>query len=361
MWFDLIKAGVAAVLHLFLFWNFGSAFVCLFSKTARTAQERIVIGFFLYYALFQVVTLPMMFAQRRLSELAALWGVLVVAACAGSFYIRRKKAGGQLRVLGAGIPTGVWKERLRFWRLAPVLIALVHVALVSAIYSSYWDATYYVGNVSFSVYTDSIGTIDPLTGELLSAFDLRHCLATYHMHDAVVCRLLGLHPLIETKTVMVIVVTIVLNLLYHRFGRFLFGKNDRAVALFMGFSLLVNVCTYTAYTASSFVLLRTYEGKAVTGAITSMFLLYWFLQLSRKEEAYAWRALFVTAWGAAAISSSAWFLVIMSIGVFALVRLIASKRFRELLWCGLCMAPAVAMLFGYLLNRLGLLVIPVRG
>ena len=39
------------------------------------------------------------------------------------------------------------------------------------------------------------------------------------MHDAVVCCLLGLHPLIETKTVMVIVVTIVLNLLYHRFGR----------------------------------------------------------------------------------------------------------------------------------------------
>lgn len=361
MWFDLIKAGVAVALHLFLFWDFGSAFACLCSRKQRASQERIVIGFFLYYAVFQMAALPMMFAQRRLSELAVLWGIVVAAACAGSFYIRRKKDGRQLRVMGVGAPLGPWRERLRFWRLAPVLVALAQVVLVSAVYSSYWDATYYVGNVSFSVYTDSIGTIDPLTGNLLNTFDLRHCLATYHMHDAVVCRMLGLHPLIETKTVMVVVVTVVLNLLYHRFGRFLFGKNDRAVALFMGFALLVNVCTYTAFTSSSFVLLRTYEGKAITGAVTSMFLLYWFLQISRKEEAYGWRSLFVTAWGAAAISSSAWFLVIMSIGVFALVRLITARKLWELVWCGICMAPALVMMFGYLLDRLGLLTIPVRG
>ena len=216
-----------------------------------------------------------------------------------------------------------------------------------------------MGKFSLSQYKNYIYTINPNYGRLLDSFDIKHCLATYHMNDAVMCRLFQIHPMIETKTIMVVVITILLNLVYGQYAKFFFKENFRARGLFMGFAFLINLCSYTAYTSSSFVLLRTYEGKAITGAIVAILLLYWFLQLWEGAETYGWRALFVTAWGAVAISSSALFLVISGIGVFAVLKVWQSKRFREALWCGICMLPAMLMLFCYLVNRLGYLAIPI--
>ena len=362
---EWIKGVLVLILYFFLFWSFGNGFSCILFKRKRSLGETIITGFFLYYALFQVVAVPMMFAQRKLSELVAVWGWLALFLSVSSVLFSAKIS----RIASEAVEKKIESERCAggenspwkwFWQLVPVGVTAVNIVVVSLIYSNYWDATYYVGNVSFSVYANSINTINPLTGTLLESFDIKHCLTTYHMHDAVFCRLFGIHPLIETKTIMVVVVTILLNLVYYQCGCFFFEENVRAKGLFMGFTFLINLCTYTAYTSSGFILLRTYEGKAITGAIITVFLLYCFLHLWKEESRYFRWTLFITAWGAVAISSSAWFLVIAAIGVFSLGKIGSSGRVREGLRYGICMLPAAGMFFCYMLNRAGILIVPIR-
>lgn len=299
-----------------------------------------------------------MFTVQPLSQLTAVWTVVALGIVMISAWTNRKSWHQHVCGISKRVDR---KKRDVVWWIAIVGIVLANVVVVSTIYSSYWDATYYVGNVSYSLYYDSINTINPLYGTVMEYFDMKHCLATYHMNDAVFCQLFGIHPLVETKTIMVIVITLVLNMVYYRFAEFFFGDVAWKKAMMMGFCLLVNLCTYTAYTASSFVLLRTYEGKAIAGAIIASMLFYWFLQLflKREEDRFAWMGLFVTSWGAAAISSSALFLVLVGIGCFMIVHWFQVRRWKVIVKSVICMMPSALVLACYLLNRLGLFAVRI--
>lgn len=64
------------------------------------------------------------------------------------------------------------------------------------------DAAYYVGTVSTSVYTDTLGRYNPFNGAIQKAFQARYVFSAYPMHNAVWCRLLGIHPIVQAKQVM---------------------------------------------------------------------------------------------------------------------------------------------------------------
>lgn len=355
---DWIKAIGVVGLYLVLFFLFGSMVTFRKEKICPSFSMTIVIGFFAYYILFQIITIPMMFSVQPLNYLTLIWSMVALGVCTVSVWNNRKKWKKLWREKIYSLKTN---KRNLAWHLVIAGVTLVNVLIVSAIYSSYWDATYYVGNVSYAVYYNSINTINPLHGSVMEYFDLKHCLATYHVHDAVVCQLFKIHPLIETKTVMVIVVTILLNLVYYQFARFFFAGTAWKYAFMMAFCLLINLCTYTAYTASSFVLLRTYEGKAIAGAIIAPMLFYWFMQLFQRKEddTFAWKGLFITSWGAAAISSSALFLVLAGIGCFMIVHWLQVRRWRVLVNSVICMMPSAIVLGCYLLNRIGIFEVPI--
>ena len=357
---ELVKCIAIIILCFVLFWLFGSILTRCFVKEKCSIGLTLILGFFGYYTLFQIITIPMMFAMQPLSHLTALWTCLVGIVMVLSIAINKKRWTKEVGALCTYLKAGDWKKREYFWDILVAAVILINVIIVSVIYSSYWDATYYVGTVSYSVYYDTINTIYPLSGALMEALDIKHCLATYHMNDAVFCQLFGIHPMIQTKTIMVAVITIILNIVYMQFGRLFFGSNRRRRAMFQLFCLLINLCTYTAYTSSSFIMLRTYEGKAVAGAIVSACLLYWFISLFIKEKRFYWFGLFVTAWGAISISSSAVFIVLAGIGCFSLVEAVHRRQFLVLVKGFLCAVPALIILGCYLLNNLGIFVVYIH-
>jgi hypothetical protein len=362
----LIKSLIIIILYMTMFFLFGS-FVTYGKKKGWCPQDgnsmgmTILLGFFLYYGVFQIVTLPMMFTGQPLHRLTILWTVLACLISVLSVLLHRGEWSRAIQKQRQNRP-GDHRSDV-FWKVAIVLVILVNIAIVSVIYSNYWDGTYYVGNVSYAVYYDSINTVNPLGGTslqfFLEEFDLKHCLATYHVHDAVVCQLFRIHPMVETKTIMVIVITMILNLVYLRLARFFFPDNTESRAFFMGFCLLINLCTYSAYTSSSFILLRTYEGKAIAGAIVAVMLFYWFIRIFQEEKIFFWWGMFLTSWGAAAISSSALFLVVSGLGIFAVVQWIRTRSFRTVWYTVVCMIPAGLELLIILLYSAGILTVAV--
>ena len=337
------------------FLAFGSLVTAGERRREFSFSRTLLAGFFLYHAVFQVIALPFMFLQKTLSLLAAFWGAAAAAVILWSAW-----RSGRLWVRTAG-------ERLRGlfgkdrWGWAALLLTGVLVLVSSLIYVSFWDATYYVGQVSFSVYTDTINQIDPLSGRFLESFDLKHCLATYHVNDAVICRLFGIHPLIETKTVMVIAVMILTSLVYYRIGLKLFHGRKSSVTIFLFFVFVLHLWTYSAYTGAGFLLFRTYEGKAVTANLSIPAILCLLLDLyGGRESRQTWMFLLITVWGAAAIASSAMFLLPAMLAA-GLIPLAAIRRQPAVLGrMVLVMLPCLAAAACYLLWHVGVLEIAVR-
>lgn len=339
--------------HAVMFLSFGSFVTVRKKDTEVSFTKTVVFGFFLYHVVFQIVAVPLMFACKPLSLLSAVWAVVMVIILFASAVLHGK----------------IWMKtaRERFWRLwgsdkefwIPILIAGLNVILVSVLYVSFWDATYYVGQVSFSVYTDTINMIDPLSGEFLEVFDLKHCLATYHVNDAVICQLFGLPALVETKTIMVVVIAVLTNLLYYMTGSLLFQGKKEAVAVFMVLTLLVNICTYSAYTASGFLMYRTYEGKAVTANISILAVVYLLLRLYREEKREIWYLFVLASWGAVAVASSAMFLIPAALAAGLIPYAIWKRKPAVVGYMIVGMLPCLAVIACYLLGRMGMLEIAV--
>ncbi len=352
---NLGKICMILILYAAAFLSFGSLLTVRKNGKEFSFSRTALYGFFLYHVAFQVVTIPLMLLEQPLSLLTKIWTVilfmviLIALICCGKTWVR------------AGVRNikGLFGDEK--WNWVPVIVTLISALVVSVLYVSFWDATYYVGQVSFSVYTDTINLVDPLSGEFLEFFDWKHGLATYQMEDAVMCRLTGIHPLIETKTIMVIVISVLTNLIYYQLGRCLFHGKKSAVAVFMLLTLAVNFCTYSAYSTSNFLFFRTYEGKAITGNLTIPFILLLMLELYRDGESRRqWLSFLLVAWGAVALASSAMFLVPTALAA-GLIPYGIWKR-RPQVWGKmiLVMIPCLIVILCYLLNRLGWLTLAVH-
>lgn len=137
------------------------------------------------------------------------------------------------------------------------------------------DAAHYIGSVSTSVYTDTLARYNPLTGALQKKFNIRYDLSAYPMHNAVWCRLLGIHPIVQAKIAMAVINVLMINFLVYQIGKKLFDQNVKKADLFVIFVCLLQLFSYSLYTSGTFQLTRCYEGKALLANVAPYRLLFW--------------------------------------------------------------------------------------
>ncbi len=256
---DIIVIILSIISNFILYWSFGT--VALYRNGRRASfSERILTGFFAYYAVFFVFCVPVMKYYRPLSMLTHIWMVvvaLVVIAGVALEYLQLRRSancrqdshGGKYsdsdgalsekRDFGSASCDGALFEKgdsgsvlsggfagaFSWIRENPALFAgislliLVQVVLVSCTYNFTLDAAYYVAGVSTNVDTNMINVYDPFTGAWQDHFEMRYFFATYSVQDAVVCQLTGINPLIWTKSVMASVIIILTNLVYYLIAR----------------------------------------------------------------------------------------------------------------------------------------------
>ncbi len=312
----------------------------------------LIMGFFVYYSLFFFFCVPMMLRFQTLTSLAYLW-LAVVAV---------------VTVISAVLYGCSWYEKLKELmgkvRRAPVffggliLLCLLQVVLVTGAYNFTLDATYYVGNVAASVQTDTMNIYDPYTGLWQDHFEMRYFFATYSMNDAVMCRLTGLHALIQTKTVMTVTVVLLIQLIYYVITEELFGDDHKAALIMQVLMAVVNFTFISIYTTSNFMLTRTFEGKAIVANAVLIIIVYlYMLLLKNHKSARTWWMLFVVCFGSMTISSSANMLVPAMLSVFLVPLVLIRKDWKIIPKYMLCMLPCLAMALMYVAYVKGYFVI----
>ena len=140
------------VLSICIYSLLGRAF-CVKCRFCPTVPERLCIGFFLYFAAFQIVAEALILTKQKLHVLGAVWmAVLAAGLVAALVIIKKDKGQTRAETGGRTMSNGA---RL----LAALMAAAVFCECATAVLMQRnigWDFAYYIGNMTTSVATDTM-------------------------------------------------------------------------------------------------------------------------------------------------------------------------------------------------------------
>ena len=160
---ELILAIAGLILELLVFFCAGSLLTRILKIKAEITME-LVLGYLLYFAVFEILAVPMTLKWVKLSAFSYLW-MAIMAACVLAACLFAHK---------------LWKGQLVLLVAAAVILQCFLVAAYQDVTA---DATHYIGAVSTSVYTDTLARYSPLTGVIQRNFNLRYDLSAYPMNN----------------------------------------------------------------------------------------------------------------------------------------------------------------------------------
>ncbi len=349
----MIKALTAVLfigLNFILYFLFG-ALLMTSKKKELSLTKTVFAGFFFYYLLFTCFCIPVTLRWRPLHVLTKLWcGVVIIISVAAVIRLVLCREGIVKRVAerirNNGIPV-----------VSMIIMTVIFCAIVLFNYQFTLDASFYVGNVTTSITTDSLNMYDPFTGDWLDHFEMRYFFATFPMNDAVMCDVTGMHPLLWCKITMAGTAMCLTAMVLYMIGNTIFERDMKKTAMFMFFALVSDFFMITIYTTATFLTTRTYEGKALLGNVVLPGMIYiYLLLLEDADDIKTWLLLLLVALGAPVLSSSANMLVPGMIGVTMIPLAFIRRNIKVVPRSLVCMLPGVILTLTYVAYVKGMFV-----
>ena len=322
---EIWKAILVVFLYLGAFVFAGALLPEKYHKSSLT--NLCLLGFVVYFALFQIVALPMKIGQLPLKYLTLTWVGLLGAVFHFDILWRRK-------ILFRAFKN-CFSDRKKIAAGCVFLGAAGALALILGMninHISDFDAGYYIGLPVSSVYSNTIELMDPYSGQMLPKPESFYILNTNTIHSAVIFQLLNLHPLVEEKFSMTATLVIVFCLFLYKGGKLLFQENRRKALMFLALSVLALLFSYSLAGVSHYFAYRTYEGKAITSYLYTTGIFVFFLGIfQEKEEKWGWAGLFFATLGGVAFCNTAIFVIPVMISALILPWILVDRKWKAFL------------------------------
>ena len=334
---EVTAAVLLIAFNFIVYFLFGSVLTA--GKRKEMSLTRTVFaGLFFYYILFSVCCITVMLRWRPLHVLSRMWLiVMTVIMLVGLVKARYGAYQSFGRAWGF-----VSKHPFSFAVIG--IITIVFVSVVVASYQFTLDASYYVGNATTAIQTDTVNMYDPFTGDWLDHYEMRYFFASFSINDAVMCSLFHLHPLIWCKITMAGTAMVLTVMVLYMLGRKLFNEDIGKITLFILFAAVADFFMITIYTTAAFLTTRTYEGKCLLANVVLPGILYIYIcLLEDAKDRKSWLLLLLVALGASALSSSSNMLVPAMIAVTILPLAVLKKDIRVLPKAVGCMLPGIIL------------------
>lgn len=355
---ELMMCVLALAVSLYLFVSFGSIILKCMKQRFRLTVA-LLLGFFGYFALFQIVYLPCMLLQIRLSVLSGLW--MAVCAAIGIFALVwcRLNWGGAWCMGIRSVRKHKWGSFLLF---AAAMLALFELYYMVRYGYNGYDTQYYIGTVNTSVYTDSMFRYDGVTGQMEQSIQFRYALSGFYTNAAIFCQVFRVVPALCMRYMVGTICWLLANTVLFELGRTCFTKKkleNGCWTVILGIGL--NFFFRTMYTTSEFLLLRSYEAKAIcSNVILPSVLLACIWVWKGRDGRKWWVYLGLITASANTISMSSILTVPVAATVFLAGRMLSEKGARRVGSYLLCMLPCILYIGVYLLARMNILIIRVR-
>ena len=356
---DLAKSFLLILIYLTIFISLGSA-ILHYCKEKFSFSLSLLCGFFAYHLLFSVVALPCILTQQTLTTLMWIWLPILSVLLVFSLWFNRN-------VLFFSMPKAVLAS-LKAHIGSPKKLILPCIAACCILFILYfsacsyyvgWDTAFYVRTTLHAVENDSMYTLDAATGQLASSLSLRYALSPFYMSSAIFSRLFNLHPLLVQNLADGSLCILLAFAVICRFGLLLFGNDQNKTCLTIIFAAILHLSHASLFSASDFLLLRSYEAKAYCANVVLPFVPYNLISLWKASDSKTnWLLFFLSVAASTAISMSSLFTVPVLVCNYSLIWLI-KRNWHCLRNVILCMIPSLLFLTAYLLEVLEIITIPI--
>lgn len=315
---------------------------CL-KKENTDAVSCVIAGYLLMFALFEVISVPMVLLRLRfhvlLRTVSAVFGVLALAAL---FRCRRTAV-----ETAAAAVKAFFRQPWTLW--AAWIFILIQISFYVFGMATDLDDAYYVAAAGTALETDTMFCVSPYTGSVVKQFQLRYILSPFPLMTAFFSKNCGFEVATMAHTILPVFLVGLAYMIYYKFGLLLFQKpggelreTKKQAGLFLCFVSLVNINSYySVYTQGTFLLIRIWQGKAVLAAVLLPFIFYMgYKAMSDHAEKGDWILLFLGMVSCCLVTSMGVVLAPVLLGIMALLLGVLKKKWtyvgRSLLCCLPC-------------------------
>lgn len=283
----------------------------------KTPAMLYVCGWFVSFAVFEVVVVPFIVMRRSFWEAILVYTVVIALVFILSLWVGRD-------VIASCICN--WKRCMSMSLIEKlgwgVLLAVIGAQLWAAWSLEYYDGddAYYMAEALIATTFDEMYTRDAYTGYLFG-FDGRHALSPVPIYIAWLAKLSDVHSTILAHSVLAMVWLIVMYCVYILIADKLFEHKTQYKPLFM-MLIAIWLCfgNVSIYTTETFAMTRIWQGKGLmAGIILPVFWLCFLYLIEEEVQKGVWMLLVVSAMASCFATSTSVMLVPTIVGVAALL------------------------------------------
>ena len=355
---QLILAIIYFIYEMLAFFVLGSNITRFWpERNTRTTLLTIIVGYFIYYVLFECLALPLKIIGTSLGFLAFSWMIIIFILLGLSICFNRK----YLKELLYQLFNGINRNKKIFYCISGLTILIfIMILSITPVTMGVQDDSYYIADVMTSLFTNTIQKYDYIKGTMLNNYEQSYFIPMYPIHGAVVGWLIHLHPIIENKWCNVLIVLIMTNLVYYLLALKIFKSNKKKsfylLVLMTFFNLNYNLW---GNSAGTFFFYRISEGKGILSNLVLPAILLFYWEASRIKKTAAWKALKIIVCGGISICMSSVFVMpTLLAGLFGASFIITREKLYVLRFLEV-LAPCMIVFAFYVLLENGIIIIPI--
>lgn len=353
----------------------GLLFMPLLKERLRTPGVVLTAGYIFFFTLLELIGIPVVLlaVYHGFTTFKLIFTpVILVCAAAGVFitlYGKKKKPSWGFSKMGKWESISL-EEKIVFLLFLVIVGFQLYMAFTRASFDG--DDAYYGVHAVAAQQIDTLYRVNPYTGRS-APLDVRHALALFPIWEAYVGEMSSVHATIVTHTAVPLILIPLTYILYYQIGKILLRNRKDMLPMFMVVIALWQMFgNISIYTAETFFLTRTWQGKSFAGnfiipAVIWIFLVLFVRSSSGKvigwEEAFnengsgPWILLACLNFAGGASSSLAILLSCLLSAGLAVLFAIRERSFGILVKVSLCCVPGGLYVLLYLLLTHGIIVL----
>jgi hypothetical protein len=344
---EIIKWGILLALVLPLPFVLGMIPVNLMKSSLKTPAMTYVCGWFVSFFVFEIVSIPFIILEKSFNMLVVTYSVIVAIIAFVSIVKCRR----------------LWKnyfDNVKEFFKQPLIVKIgwgiaffiIAFQMAYAVMYEYYDGddAYYIATAVITKTFNSMYLRDAYTGALYP-LDVRHAFSPTPIYQAWLSALSHIHPAIIAHSVLSVVWLMLMYCIYGQIGNFLLEKNKNYRPVFMIFiSVWFMFGNISLYTAETFAITRTWQGKGMMAGMVLPALVLCMLHLVSHEVSRGIWILYICVCLSAVFATSVSFMLIPTVVGIASIGIGIKKRsagftIKMFLCCIPCMLLAVCYMF----------------
>lgn len=320
---------------------------------ADTYSWKMAYGFLGYHVLFWCIAFPCTLLNFSVFLLSILWITTISLLLLISVRLCGLKG---IARLYRGLLSRFWEYRLYLIPCCILICFLIYYVSVNG--QNDIDARTYIGEVTTRLDTDRLAGINVLTGSEDNYISWKRAFSMVGVNSAVLCKIFGIRPLVFCRTVRTAINILLLMVVSFEFFWWIYREQDHrfedSIMAIMLSGAFLFLFTNTIYTPSSFILHRTYEGKAYCGGTLVLLLINLAVKLFDTDDCHYFFLVFMCMLTSMSICASSVFLLPVLAGSMVLAYILYSHKWKYILMLIAAMLPNIIYCAIYIMKIPGI-------